>query len=80
MVGRCGCALIRARVRRPGSAWSEVRLWTNLLNAKAHPALELVTLYARRWEWESFARELKIDLRASGAPLALASHTLHSAA
>lgn len=71
---------IRARVRRPGCAWSEVRLWTSLLDAKAHPALELVALYARRWEWEVFAREMKIDLRASGAARPLASHTLHTAA
>jgi Transposase DDE domain len=71
---------IRARVRRPGSGWSEVRLWTSLLDARAHPALELVALYARRWEWEVFAREMKIDLRASGSALTLASHTLHSAA
>jgi hypothetical protein len=73
--------LIRARVRRPGAGWSEVRLWTNLLGRPPlHRALELVARYARRWESESFARELKIDLRASGAPLPLASHTLHSAA
>jgi hypothetical protein len=71
---------IRARVRRAGGQWSEVRLWTSLLDAQAHPARELAALYARRWEWESFAREMKIDLRAAGAPLPLASHTLHTAA
>jgi hypothetical protein len=65
---------IRGRVRRPGRAWSEVRLWTSLLHEKAHPALALLALYARRWEQEIAYHELKVDLRASGdSPLA--SHT-----
>ena len=52
----------------------EVRLWTSLLDGKAHPALELLALYARSWEQEIAYRELKMDLRASGdSPLA--SHT-----
>ncbi len=70
---------IRGRVRRPGGAWSEVRLWTSLLDEKAHPALELLALYARRWEQEIAYRELKVDLRASGH-LPLASHTPDTAA
>ena len=70
---------VRGRVRRPGGAWSEVRLWTSLLAAKAHPALELLALYARRWEQELAYRELKVDLRASGESL-LASHTPDTAA
>ena len=66
---------VRGRVRRPKGAWSEVRLWTSLTDVKAHPALELLSLYARRWEQELAYHELKVDLRASGdAPLA--SHTL----
>ena len=70
---------VRGRVRRPGGAWSEVRIWTSLLAAKAHPALELLGLYARRWEQELAYRELKVDLRASGdSPLA--SHTPNTAA
>ena len=70
---------VRGRVRRPGGAWSEVRLWTSLLDAKKHPALELLALYARRWEQELAYHELKVDLRASGdAPLA--SHTPETAA
>ena len=70
---------IRGRVRRPGGAWSEVRLWTSLLDAKVHPALKLLGLYARRWEQEIAYRELKVDLRASGdSPLA--SHTPDTAA
>ena len=70
---------VRGRVRRPHGAWSEVRLWTSLLDEKAHPALELLALYARRWEQELAYRELKVDLRASGdSPLA--SHTPDTAA
>ena len=70
---------VRGRVRRPGGVWSEVRLWTSLLDEKAHPALELLALYARRWEQEIAYRELKVELRASGdAPLA--SHTPDTAA
>ena len=70
---------VRGRVRRPGGAWSEVRLWTSLLDEQAHPALELLALYARRWEQELAYRELKVDLRASGdSPLA--SHTPDTAA
>ena len=70
---------VRGRVRRPGGAWSEVRLWTSLLDEKAHPALELLGLYARRWEQELAYRELKVDLRAGGdSPLA--SHTPDTAA
>lgn len=70
---------IRGRVRRPGGGWSEVRLWTSLLDEKAHRALELLGLYARRWEQEIAYRELKVDLRASGE-LPLASHTPDTAA
>ena len=70
---------VRGRVRRPGGGWSEVRLWTSLLDGKAHPALELLALYARRWEQELAYRELKVDLRASGE-LPLASHTPDTAA
>ena len=70
---------VRGRVRRPGGAWSEVRLWTSLLDAKVHPALKLLGLYARRWEQEIAYRELKVDLCASGdSPLA--SHTPDTAA
>ena len=70
---------VRGRVRRPGGAWSEGRLWTSLLDAQAHPALALLALYARRWEQELAYRELKVDLRASG-DLPLASHTPDTAA
>ena len=46
---------------------------------RPHPALELLALYARRWEQELAYRELKVNLRASGdSPLA--SHTPDTAA
>lgn len=48
-------------------------------NEKAHPALELLALYARRREQEIAYQELKVDLRASGDS-ALASHTPDTAA
>ena len=70
---------IRGRVCRPGGAWSEVRLWTSLLDEKAHSGLESLGLYARRWEQELAYHELKVDLRASGDS-ALASHTPDTAA
>jgi hypothetical protein len=39
-----------------------VRLWTNFLSAKQAPATELVELYARRWEHETYYREVKLSL------------------
>ena len=68
---------IAGKVRRGKGGWSEVRLWTSLLDWRKHPASELLALYARRWEQESFYRELKVDMRSS--PL-LQSHTPQTAA
>ena len=68
---------ISGRVRRGKGSWSEVRLWTSLLDWKKHSASELLALYARRWEQESFYRELKVDMRSS--PL-VQSHTPLTAA
>jgi hypothetical protein len=69
---------IRGRVKKPGSKkWSDVRLWTTLLDVKAFPAQELLELYAKRWEHEIFYKELKIDMR--GGDL-LQSHTPETAA
>lgn len=68
---------ITGRVRRGRGSWTEVRLWTSLLDAKKHSASELLALYARRWEQESFYRELKVDMRST--PL-LQSHTPLTAA
>lgn len=68
---------IAGQVRKGKASWSQVRLWTSLLDWKKHPASALLALYARRWEQESFYRELKVDLRS--APL-LQSHTPLTAA
>lgn len=40
----------------------QLRLWTSLLDHEAYPALELVEIYATRWEHELFYRELKCHL------------------
>lgn len=64
---------ILARVQRgAGGRFTTVRLWTTLLDWKAHPAQELVGLYGRRWEQELFYKELKVDLRSTPH---LQSHT-----
>lgn len=68
---------IRVRVQRPGHRSTELRLWTSLLEEKSAPLLELVALYARRWEHELYYRELKHQLRKSEV---LQSHTLETAA
>lgn len=77
MMGTIVVREIQGRVRRPNGKWVTVRLWTSLLDAAAHPAAELLALYARRWEIEIFNRELKIDLRRAEL---LQSHTVESAA
>ena len=56
---------IVGQVRRGTGGWSRVRLWTSLLDWRKHPASELLALYARRWEQESFYKELKVDMRSS---------------
>jgi hypothetical protein len=64
---------ILARVQRgAGGAFTTVRLWTSLLDDKRYPAQELLALYGRRWEQESFYKELKADLRSTPY---LQSHT-----
>lgn len=55
---------------------SAVRLWTTLLDAKAHPAKALLALYAQRWEQELFYRELK---RHTGREQLLRSGTVQGA-
>ena len=71
-----GCATIGS-VGRKGGKLTEVRFWTNLLDWVAYPALELLKLYSRRWEQESFYRELKVDMRSATL---LRSHTPETAA
>ena len=68
---------IRVRVQRPGHRAQVVRLWTSLLDPNSAPALELIELYARRWEHELYYRELKHQLRKSEV---LQSHTLETGA
>ena len=61
------------RVQRgKGGPVTTVRLWNSLLDWRAHPARELLGLYARRWEQEVFYKELKVD--ACSTPY-LQSHT-----
>jgi len=53
---------IKGRVRRSNEDWSNITLWTNLSDSKLYPALEMLTLYGKRWEQELYYKELKIDL------------------
>ena len=68
---------IRGEVQRGSSKASPVRLWTSLLDWRKHPAGTLLALYARRWEQETFYKELKVDMRST--PL-VQSHTPLTAA
>jgi hypothetical protein len=68
---------IRVWLQRRGFRATELRLWTTLLDPKLAPALELVELYAKRWEHELFYRELKRQLRKGAL---LQSHTVTTAA
>ena len=70
------CREIKAKVRRPGNRWTKVRFWTNLMDDVRFPALELVALYARRWEQEIAFRELKVHIHSE---IILKSHTLTTA-
>jgi hypothetical protein len=67
----------RVRVGRPGHRAHDLRLWTSLLDPRTAPALELATLYARRWEHELYYRELKRHLRKTDV---LQSHTVETGA
>ena len=64
---------IRVRVGRPGHRAHELRLWTDLLDPRTAPALELVQLYTKRWEHELYFRELKRVVRKTDV---LQSHTV----
>lgn len=63
---------IKFKLRRLGGKWINVRFWTNLLDAVQCPAIELVGLYAMRWEQEIAFREIKQHLHGDNI---LASHT-----
>ena len=58
---------IRGVVCRRDGQRLAVRLWTSLLRPQGAPALELLRLYARRWEQEIAFQELKVQLQ--GGPL-----------
>lgn len=68
---------IVVEVRRPGFKASQLRLWTSLLDERVAPALELVEVYAKRWEHELFYRQLKRQLRKNEV---LQSHTVETGA
>lgn len=67
---------IRGVVHRRNGKRIAIRLWTSLLSAGRFPALELLRLYARRWEQEIAFKELKVQLQ--GGPL-LDSQTVQTA-
>jgi hypothetical protein len=56
---------IVGQVKHERGPVTTVRLWTSLLDWRRHPALELLALYARRWEQEVFYKELKVDTRST---------------
>lgn len=67
---------IQASLKRPGKPVVRLRFFTSLLDEQRYPAEELVDLYARRWEQETYNRHLKRDLRRSEL---LKSHTVETA-
>jgi len=68
---------IRGRVSGRGSKVTSLRLWTSLLDSAAHPAAELLALYAQRWEVELTIKELKVEVHGGDR---LASYTVDTAA
>lgn len=68
---------IRAHVGRQGFRPHELRLCTSLLDPRHAPALDLVKLYATRWEHELYFREAKRVLRQTDV---LQSHTVETGA
>lgn len=54
---------ILATLQRDGYRAVHLRLWTSLMDEVQAPALELVQLYAMRWEEELYFRELKRELQ-----------------
>jgi len=66
------CAVVQRARGKPVN----LRFWTSLLDPVGAPAIELVGLYARRWEHELYWKEIKLQLRKSEV---LQSHTPHTA-
>jgi hypothetical protein len=54
---------IQATLQRRGHRPVHLRLWTSLMDEVQAPALELIELYATRWEEELYFRELKRELK-----------------
>lgn len=77
IVGSVTVREIRASITKRDGETVEARYWTNLLDCAEHPALELVRLYASRWEHELYYAELKVELMKGDL---LRSKTLASAA
>lgn len=67
---------IRLRVKTREGLWVNYRFWTNLLDAKKHPAKQLCKVYLMRWEHELYFNELKTELKCGTL---LKSNTLHHA-
>ena len=53
---------ICGQILRQGKRPVAVRFWTSLMDARRYPALELLALYARRWEIETTIKEIKQTL------------------
>jgi hypothetical protein len=66
---------IKVRCARRGFVPQTLRLWTNLLDPRSAPALELARLYAQRWEHELYYRQMKRELRDSALLLAQTPNT-----
>ena len=67
---------IRGQVLRQGKRPVAVRFWTSLLDARRYPALELLALYAQRWEIEITIKEIKQTLLGTAL---LQAHTQETA-
>lgn len=63
---------IQGWVRGRNGARTPVRLWSSLCDAQRYPALELLALYAQRWEVEITIKELKVEMRGGRHDLLLA--------
>ena len=67
---------ILGKILTRSGQWVSVRLWSNLMDARKHPAKQLLKLYSTRWELEIATDELKNKL---GAGKLLKSQTPHTA-
>jgi len=67
---------ILGKILTRSGQWVSVRLWTNLMDARKHPAQQLLKLYSVRWEQEIATNELKNKL---GTGPLLKSQTPHTA-